>query len=352
MATGFQFKGDDLDLLLEPRRSGVNSAKFGGQAGVFVSGTNDLLDRYAAHPGYSFGYRREVDGLKDVYKHGGDIPSAIGCRPSQWSGWREAPGAIRLTNGTWHVWREGNNIRVRNSSGTITNHPASSFGICVPPKFMICKVVGGGGGGGGGSNINAASGGAGGGGGVAWMEIPDATEATYAAKALVCFVGNYGSGASSASRAGDGETTYINRGSKRIITATGGQGGIRKGEVWTNGGTWTQVNDGTGTFISFYGSSGSPRTKSGYYGGSLDVGSFKIADDVTISRWHASGGYNNGRGGSGGSSMFAYGGDGGYSKDTPERGEEGGGGGGGGTFKSFSSQPGARGGRGIIAFDY
>ena len=35
------------------------------------------------------------------------------------------------------------------------------------------------------------------------------------------------------------------------------------------------------------------------------------------------------------------------SKDTPERGEEGGGGGGGGTFKSFSSQPGARGGRGI-----
>ena len=86
MATGFQFKGDDLDLLLEPRRSGVNSAKFGGQAGVFVSGTTDLLDRYAVLPGYSFGYRREIDGLKDVYKHGGDIPSAIGCRPSQWSG--------------------------------------------------------------------------------------------------------------------------------------------------------------------------------------------------------------------------------------------------------------------------
>ncbi len=350
MATGFQYNGEDLDLLCEPLRGSATSAEFGGNAGVFMSGTTDLLDRYAKYPG-NYGYAKKPDGIEEAYLHSGDTPSAIGCRPL-WSGHSGAPGIIRLTSGTHHVWREGDNIRVRNSSGTITNHKSSVFGLTVPPRFMICKVVGGGGGGGGGSATNAASGGAGGGGGVAWIEIPDATASNYSTVALYCSVGSYGSGASSASKAGDGSTTYINRGSKRIITATGGQGGIRKGESWTSGGSWTLVSDGTGTFRSASGAGGSPRTRADYYARSIDVASFKIADDITISAWHSSGGFNNGRGGSGGASIFARGGNGGYSKDTPKVGGSGGAGGGGGTFKAFSSQPGARGGTGIISFDY
>ena len=102
MATGFTYQGKDLDDLCEPKRSGITSAQFGGEPNKFVSGTDDLYDRYASYP-TGYGYATKAEGVEETFKHNGLVftaPSAIGCRPVS-----DTSYITLNTSGTYYVWK-------------------------------------------------------------------------------------------------------------------------------------------------------------------------------------------------------------------------------------------------------
>lgn len=353
MASGFQFQGQDLDVICEPKRVGVDAAKFGGAAGRYRKGSEDLYDRYASYPS-GYGYAQypmsgSVVLPNNVFKgDGANItpPSAGGRRPFDYS----ARIAMR-TAGTWYIWRDvsSNSIKVRNPSGTVTSYANSLFGTNIPPIIMVCRAVGGGGGGGGGGGTQPAGGGGGGGGCAVWIDIPNATEANYSTTALQCVVGGGGARGGAKANGVNGVATTISRAGTTLVTANGGAKGVYNVSGGAGGSCSVVSNSFCGSFFTKSGASGGGRDSSG---SGLSMTAFAISPEKTIAAWSQSGGADQGRGGGGGASPFGNGGLGGGNGSSPTSGSGYGSGGGGGTWILFSSQAGAAGLAGQVVFDY